>query len=184
MLRAVSTFVSFLSNGATMPLNYHEKLAQLHAVSGAAGLSGADEAEALARFARFFADFSPNKIGVLLDQTYAQDAWFNDTLKTIEGREALRTYLRHSAEAVESCTVEVKEHLQNARGDYFVRWVMKIRFKKFKKGQDTETIGMSHLRFNQAGLVCFHQDYWDATAGIFEHIPVLGWMIAKIKARL
>ncbi|NJR44309.1 nuclear transport factor 2 family protein [bacterium] len=141
------------------------------------------EAEAIARFKRFFADFSPNKIAVLLDETYSADVWFNDTLKTIRGREALRTYLRHSAEAVESCVVDVKETLKNETGDFFVRWVMTIRFKKFKKGQDTQTIGMSHLRFDADGKVCFHQDYWDSTAGIFEHIPVLGWLIAKVKAR-
>ena len=96
----------------------------------------------------------------------------------------MRSYLKHSAEAVESCVVEVKETLSNETGDYYLRWVMTIRFKRFKKGQDTQTIGISHVRFNPDGLVCFHQDYWDSTAGIFEHIPVLGWMIGKIKARL
>jgi hypothetical protein len=153
--------------------------------AGAVFAPGSDEEKAaLARFAKFFADFSPAKIDVLLDQTYANNVWFNDTLKTIQGIEAMRTYLRHSAEAVEACTVEVKEHLHNDRGDYYVRWMMMIRFKRFKKGQDTKTIGISHLRFDRDGKVCFHQDYWDSTAGIFEHIPVLGWMIGKIKARL
>lgn len=144
----------------------------------------AEETAALARFQRFFADFSPQKIAVLLDQTYSDDAWFNDTLKTIRGREAMRHYLADSAQAVQSCVVEVKEVLSNERGDYFIRWLMTIRFKRFKKGQDTQTIGMSHVRFNAEGKVCFHQDYWDSTAGIFEHIPFVGWMIRKIKARL
>lgn len=143
-----------------------------------------EEAAAIARFQRFFADFSPNKIASLLEQTYSADVWFNDTLKTIRGTAQLREYLRHSAEAVESCTVEVHETLNNNLGDYYVRWTMSIRFKKFKRGQTTQTIGISHLRFNEQGLVCLHQDYWDSTAGIFEHIPVLGWLIGKIKARL
>jgi hypothetical protein len=164
-------------------MEYLEQLERLKR-NGAATMDAAAEIAALARFTRFFADFSPNKISVLLDQTYAKDVWFNDTLKTIVGRDALRVYLGHSAEAVQSCVVEVKETLKNAEGDYFVRWVMTIRFKKFKKGQDTQTIGISHLRFDADGLVCFHQDYWDSTAGIFEHIPVLGWAIRKIKARL
>lgn len=152
---------------------------------GAPFLRGSsEESAALARFQRFFADFSPQKIAVLLDQTYSDDAWFNDTLKTIRGREAMRHYLAESAEAVQSCVVEVKEVLSNDQGDYYIRWLMTIRFKRFKKGQDTQTIGISHVRFNPEGKVCFHQDYWDSTAGIFEHIPLLGWMIRKIKARL
>lgn len=142
------------------------------------------ETAAIERFQRFFADFSPNKIASLLEQTYSSDVWFNDTLKTIRGTAQLREYLRHSAEAVESCTVEVHETLNNNLGDYYVRWTMSIRFKKFKRGQTTQTIGISHLRFNEQGLVCLHQDYWDSTAGIFEHIPVIGWLIAKVKARV
>ncbi len=164
-------------------MTYLTTLARLQ-TAGTAPKDAVAETAAIARFTRFFSDFSPDKIAVLLDETYAKDVWFNDTIKTIEGVDVLRTYLKHSAEAVEACRVEVKETLKNDKGDFFVRWVMTIRFKKFKKGVDTQTIGMSHLRFNQAGLVCFHQDYWDSTAGIFEHIPVLGWAIKKIKARL
>jgi hypothetical protein len=165
-------------------LDYLTELAAQSKSAPALARGSAEETTALARFQTFFADFSPQKIDVLLDSTYSENAWFNDTLKTIRGREAMRGYLRHSAEAVQSCVVDVKESLCNNTGDYFVRWVMTIRFKRFKKGQDTTTIGMSHLRFNSEGKVCFHQDYWDSTAGIFEHVPVLGWMIGKIKARL
>ena len=142
------------------------------------------ETDALARFARFFSDFSPDKVERLVDQTYAPDVWFNDTLKTLRGRDALRTYLRHSAEAVESCRVEILDTLSNDRGDYYIRWTMVIRFRRFKRGEDTQTIGMSHLRFDRNGLVQLHQDYWDSTAGLFEHIPLLGAAIRAIKRRV
>lgn len=144
----------------------------------------AAETAALANFGRFFSDFSPAKVDKLVDLTYANDVWFNDTLKTIEGRDALRKYLRHSAEAVESCRVEILDTLSNATSDYFVRWTMFIRFKRFKPKEETQTIGMSHLRFNRDGLAVLHQDYWDATAGIFEHVPVLGAAIRAIKRRV
>lgn len=142
------------------------------------------ERDALARFARFFSDFSPDKVDRLVDLTYAPDVWFNDTLKTIRGRDTLRNYLRHSAEAVESCRVEILDTLGNDRGDYYLRWTMVIRFRRFKRGQDTQTIGMSHLRFNADGLVLLHQDYWDSTAGLFEHVPLLGTGIRAIKRRV
>lgn len=142
------------------------------------------ESDALARFARFFSDFSPDKVERLVDQTYAADVWFNDTLKTLHGRDALRSYLKHSAQAVQSCRVEILDTLSNDRGDYYVRWTMVIRFKRFKPGEDTQTIGMSHLRFDRDGLVRLHQDYWDSSAGLFEHIPLLGAAIRAIKRRV
>lgn len=61
---------------------------------------------------------------------------------------------------------------------------MMIRFKRFGRGQETWTVGMSHLRYDADGLVVYHQDYWSAADGLFEHIPVLGWAIAAIKRRL
>lgn len=144
----------------------------------------AAEAEALARFGRFFSDFSPDKVERLVDLTYADDIWFNDTLKTIEGRETLRNYLRHSAEAVESCRVRILDTVSNDSGDYYVRWAMTIRFKRFRRGVDTHSIGMSHLRFNRDGLVHLHQDYWDAASALFEHVPLLGTGIRAIKRRV
>ena len=143
-----------------------------------------EEAAALANFGRFFSDFSPAKVDKLVDLTYAQDVWFNDTLKTVQGRDTLRGYLRHSAEAVQSCRVEILDTLSNDQGDYFVRWTMVIRFKRFKPKEETQTIGMSHLRLDNGGLVTLHQDYWDSTAGIFEHVPLLGSAIRAIKRRV
>ena len=143
-----------------------------------------EEAAALANFGRFFSDFSPTKVDKLVDLTYAPQVWFNDTLKTVNGRDALRAYLRHSAEAVQSCRVEILDTVSNDQGDYFVRWTMVIRFKRFKPKEETQTIGMSHLRFDKSGLVTLHQDYWDSTAGIFEHIPLLGAAIRAIKRRV
>ena len=51
-------------------------------------------------------------------------------------------------------------------------------------GETVRSIGMSHIRFNSAGLVILHQDYWDSGGNLFEHIPVVGWLIRRIKARL
>jgi hypothetical protein len=140
-----------------------------HATVPAAG--SADEIAAVENFRHFFSSFAADRIEKLLPKTYAQDTYFNDTLKTIQG-------------IVEACTVEVLDVTRNEHGEHLVRWKMMIRFKRFKKGQDTWTVGMSHLRFNAQGLVQYHQDYWNATDGIFRHIPVLGYMIEKIIARL
>jgi hypothetical protein len=142
------------------------------------------ETEALARFAAFFQSFSPDRVERLLPETYAEDVYFNDTLKAIRGRSALIHYLADSAAAVEDCRVRVLSTTRTEEGEHLLRWQMVIRFKRFRRGLDTETVGMSHLRFDAQGRVVYHQDYWNAADGLYEHIPLLGSLIRMIKRRL
>jgi len=153
-----------------------------HPDTPAAG--SADEMLAIENFKSFFSSFATDRIDRLLDKTYAGDIYFNDTLKTIRGIGDLSHYLKDSAAAVDDCRVEVLEVTRSENSEHYFRWKMKIRFKRFKKGQDTWTVGMSHLRFNTDGLVVYHQDYWNATDGLFRHIPVLGSLINAVIKRL
>lgn len=139
----------------------------------------------VARFGAFFADFTAPEVERLLPETYTEDVWFDDTLKTIEGRESLLPYLLHSANNCDACTVQILDHSVSASGrELYVRWSMSITFKRFRKGRPQHSIGMTHLRIDEQGLICMHQDYWDATRGFFEVVPLLGWGIRKIKGRL
>lgn len=163
-------------------LNELDRRRSSHPSPPAAGSAG--EQRALANFSAFFASFAPDKVAALLDQTYGPDVYFNDTLKAVHGREALRHYLAESAAAVEDCRVQIHECTRSEHGEYWVRWSMKIRFKRLKRGQDTWTVGVSHLRFDTEGRVVYHQDYWNAADGVYEHIPLLGAAIRAIKRRL
>lgn len=159
-----------------------EQLRRSHPEVPAPG--SAAEAQAQARFAEFFSSFSPDRVQRLVPQTYAADVYFNDTLKAVRGREQLGHYLSESAAAVEDCRVEIVSTTPVLPGECLVRWTMMIRFKRFRRGEDTWSIGMSHLRFDQHGRVIYHQDYWNAADGLFQHVPLLGWMIRAIKRRL
>lgn len=159
-----------------------ERLRTRHPATFAVG--SAEEVEALARFAAFFQSFASDRIERLLPVTYAEDVYFNDTLKSIRGLPTLAHYLRDSADAVEDCRVQVLSNTRTAEGEYLLRWRMSIRFKRFRRGVETETVGLSHLRFNAHGLVVYHQDYWNAADGLYEHIPLLGSLIRLIKRRL
>lgn len=159
-----------------------EAIRALQPAAPAAGTQ--EEAAAIENFKTFFSSFAADRIDNLLTKTYAPDVYFNDTLKTVTGLENLAHYLKESAAAVDECRVEVLEVSRTENGEHYFRWKMMIRFKRFKKGQDTWTVGMSHLRFNSQGLVVYHQDYWNATDGLFRHIPILGNMINAVIKRL
>ena len=48
------------------------------------------EREAIGRFGAFFADVSVESVRSQIDAFYAPDVYFNDTLKTLRGREAVK----------------------------------------------------------------------------------------------
>ncbi len=143
----------------------------------------AEEESAVARFRDFFSVLSEENVRAKADAVYAPDAYLNDTLKEVEGLANIREYFVESARAVQECRVEVTDWARS--GDhYYFRWIMGIRFKKFRKGEETRSIGVSHIRFDTRGRIVLHQDYWDSAAGLFEHIPLVGSLIRLIKRRI
>lgn len=142
-----------------------------------------EEKAAIGRFTKFFGDLSTENIRENLRKTYADRLYFNDTLKEISDIDTLEHYLLDTAANVDSCTVTIHDVISK-NGDYYFRWEMFIKFKKFRKGEVQPSIGMTHIRFDKDGRIVFHQDYWDAAANLFEKVPVVGWMIRKIKKRL
>ncbi len=144
---------------------------------------GAVEQEGFARFKEFWRDLSEERVKEWLPQVYAENVWFNDTVKTITNRAELLDYMLHTASMVKSTSVEVRDIATTDAG-YYVRWVMTVEPSNTRYGDKWVSIGMTHIRLNAAGEVILHQDYWDSAGGMYEHFPVLGWMIRNIKARL
>ncbi|NIR62068.1 MAG: nuclear transport factor 2 family protein, partial [Gammaproteobacteria bacterium] len=98
-------------------------------------------------------------------------------------RDTLAAYLSGSAEAVEQCRVHIDEWTPASVG-WYVRWRMTIRFRRFRRGVDTESIGVSHVVFDRDGRVALHQDFWDAAGGLYEHVPLIGAVLRRIRQRL
>lgn len=144
---------------------------------------GEVERAAFERFKHYWNDLSEEQVKAWLPQVYAENVWFNDTVKTITNRAALLEYMLHTASLVKSTRVRVRDIAVTDEG-YYVRWEMDVEPANPRYGTLWSSIGMTHLRLNAAGEVILHQDYWDAAGGMYEHFPVLGWMIRNIKARL
>jgi len=141
------------------------------------------EQEALARFSDFASQMSVQRTPGMVKQVYATDVYYNDTLKEVRGTDDLEAYFEQSLGGAEDVTVEILDVAQSG-GDYYVRWEMSIRFRQLADGRLTRSTGVSHLRFDPQGLITFHQDYWDATNGFFQYVPVVGRLIGWVKGRL
>jgi hypothetical protein len=126
---------------------------------------------------------TPDQVRQSVGQVYAPGAWLYDTLVLHHGIDEIRPYFIRTAERAAGVRVEVLDILRSGN-DFYLKWSMDIDWSAFKKGKTTRSFGMSHLRFNDAGQVIMHYDFWDSTNGFFEHIPLLGAAIKWIKRKV
>lgn len=164
-------------------MTYLETARRLAAEGAPFDPGSAAEQAALDRFRALLSDFRAPDFRERIREVYAEETYFDDTLKTIRDVAELERYLAASADAVEVGTVEFLD-LVAANGDYYFRWEMTLEFKKLAKGETHRSVGMTHIRFDRDGKVVLHKDFWDSTSGLFEHVPGLGWALRKAKARL
>ncbi|MBM3877376.1 MAG: nuclear transport factor 2 family protein [Verrucomicrobia bacterium] len=143
---------------------------------------GETERAAIARVKDFLSVITADSVRAKTRLVYSDDAYLNDTLKTVRGNAAIEAYFLATAEGAERITVQFDDVAESG-GNYYFRWVMDTRLKKLRKGETIRTMGVTHIRFAPDGRVVLHQDFWDSTAGVFEHVPAVGTMIRGIKAK-
>lgn len=130
-----------------------------------------------------FTDLKSSQVSERVKQTYASELYFNDTLHTFTDRDELTEYLIHGAQRVDNISISFYD-LASSGDNHYIRWVMNMKLKVVGKSIDSESIGISHIRFDENGKINFHQDFWDNTTGFFGHLPLIGGMISKIKASM
>lgn len=167
-----------------IPMPYLDTLRTLEAHGAQLAPGSAAERRALERFQRALSDFKAPDFRARVRDAYAEAVWFNDTLKSVEGRDAVERYLAASAEALHAGRVEPLGWTSDGQGNYFLRWEMRLRFKRLAGGEERRSIGMSHVRFDAEGRAVLHQDFWDSAAGLWEHVPGLGGLLRLAKRRL
>ena len=131
---------------------------------------------------QFFQDLDKHKLQ-LVDDFYAQEASFMDPLGKIQGRKSLKAYYEMMYEHV----TEIQFNFTNTNSweeHVYLHWTMIFKSKKLKKGKTIELDGLSYIKFNQDGKAIHHQDSFDIGSMLYEHIPVLGYFVKKIKKRL
>ena len=181
MLTVASLLITACANKPpTAESNYADAYLQaLTVIDGAPAKSG----EELTPFISAISDLKQPNFKQGLEQVYAEELYFNDTLHSYTTRDELVEYLVATAERVESTVVEVQD-IVTAGNDYYLRWLMTIEFEVSGQKKISKSIGMTHIRLNQQGQVVLHQDYWDNVQGLYRHIPFVGYVISKVQARL
>jgi len=146
------------------------------AIAERPGVNFADSAagrRAAGPFSALYSDLSEENVRKRVRDTYAPEAWFNDTIATEVGIDAVERYLLKTARGAESIKATVQD-VAVSGPDCYVRWSMEVRTRNLAGGEPTVTEGVSQLRFDEQGRIILHQDFWNPAAGIYQHLPLLG----------
>lgn len=129
--------------------------------------------QAVARFIALYSPIDAEHIQTHLEEVYARDLYFNDTLVTIYQRDRLEAHLLKTAERLDYMSLDIQSRWQDGE-NVFLLWFMETRFSILGSERDVRTIGISQLRFNEQGKVVFHQDFWDSSQGLDQQLPIIG----------
>lgn len=140
--------------------------------------------ESLLTFIDFYDRLDEPGVEERVEKIYADPLYFNDTLITLRDRESLRRHLAKTADSVDQLSVTLLDVLESAPASagedgvpghaVYLLWEMEARFELLGKARLSHTLGISQLCFNAEGLVIFHQDFWDSSQGLDQHLPLIG----------
>jgi limonene-1,2-epoxide hydrolase len=113
-----------------------------------------------------------------LSDIYADDIEFIDPLHHLHGLQDLRSYFEHLLQNTTQCHFEFYSRLI-AEGEFSLTWKMQFAHPKLGNGRILSLDGISHIKFNEK--IYYHRDYYDVSAMLHDHIPVIGWLSKKLK---
>lgn len=114
-----------------------------------------------------------------LEEFYAANARFKDPFNDVCGVAAIRHIFAHMFATLEAPRFLVTEKLGAGEAAFLV-WV--FRFKR--NGAPCEIRGVTQLRFDAAGKVSEHRDWWDAAEELYAKLPVIGPLVRWLQRRL
>lgn len=141
--------------------------------------------EFLNHFKQYYEEFDQRSIDEL-DQFYSQEVRFSDPIHTLYGISALKAYFIESSSALTYCRFEFVEECVSDNKAWY-QWVMYYQHPRLAKGKKLSVSGVSLIAFSntETGVkISSHEDFYDVATMLYQHIPVLGGIIAWIKNKM
>ncbi|MBF8747025.1 nuclear transport factor 2 family protein [Pseudomonas putida] len=135
----------------------------------------------LQRFAQRFASLDASTLDDL-GNLYDENVTFRDPLHELKGLQALRGYFDQLYANTHDIRYAILGADELSPGQGYLRWSLQFRHPRLASGQPIQVQGCSYLQWRDR--VHFHQDYFDAGALLYEHVPVMGSAIRWLKGRL
>ena len=133
-------------------------------------------------FVRFLSNLGADDTAERARELYAKDLYFSDALMLTNSKDAVVAHFRGLVEGGANVEVDMLDVLVQGSDVYLV-WLMTAEFQPIRKPVTSKTIGITHARFNTAGEVILHQDFWDTGLGFYQQVPGLGSLVKAINRR-
>lgn len=127
---------------------------------------------------RLYETLSPDSVDRLGDY-YAADAAFKDPFNEVRGIDAIARIFRHMFVQVAAPRFVVTGRFTGEDGAMLL-WEFHFRTRG-PLGRSLCARGATHLRFDAAGKVTLHRDYWDAAEELYAKLPVLGCLMRGLQ---
>ena len=138
--------------------------------------------ETINEFTQFLMNLGQPGAAATASELYAEELHFSDALMHTRDRETVVTHFDGLGKA--GTTVDVEMHQTLISGaDVYLVWSMRATFKPIIRTVESDTLGITHLRFNEQGQVVLHQDFWDSGLGFYAHLPLLGGVVRAVSKR-
>ena len=129
-----------------------------------------------------FTNLSASNLDIL-DGFYDKNTHFEDPLGAHKGLDSVKAYYGNLYKNVTYINFNYTNTISDGNRHLLV-WTMELKADGLKSGGLVTLDGNSVIIFNERNLVSYHRDYFDMGEFIYEHIPVLGWVIQKVKSKL
>ncbi len=129
-------------------------------------------------YCRYLENLTPETLARLGDYV-TDDVRFKDPFNDVRGRDAMRRVFIHMFETLGQIRFTV-HHAARDDDTLLIAWRFESRLRALPWAFD----GTSVVRFAADGRVREHIDHWDAASDFYERLPLIGWLLARLRARV
>jgi hypothetical protein len=146
----------------------------------AAGPSAASP-RPLDAYARFFETLTPASLARLPEHV-TPDVHFRDPFNDVVGEPAVRRIFdKMFLDVRDPCFQILSSACEGDAG--FLSWRFTGHVRAFGR-EPLQLLGVSEVRLAPDGRVRDHIDHWDAATQVYARVPVLGWVLRRLAARM
>lgn len=117
-----------------------------------------------------------------VESLYTEDVYFEDPSHAIQGKTELVSYFNKMFKNIQQCSFKFHSTITDG-SNVCLTWTMFLNHPRLRGGDIVRVEGASYLK-TRNGKIYYHRDYFDMGAMLYEHLPLLGRIIIKLKLRL
>ena len=130
------------------------------------------------RYRAYLETLTPETL-VSIGDHVSDDVRFRDPFNDVRGVANLRQIFEHMFQTVGQVRFDIHHCLADGN-TCLMQWTFHARLRQ--KPWSFE--GSSRITFDGTGKVIEHIDYWDAARDLYEHFPLIGWLLSRIRRKI